>query len=159
MNDMEPILYQRMRNRLKRRVSSKDIVASKDYQSLAAVCAMMDLLKDVRVISVPLERQFIRFDSEEIQTNFREFFRFEKKDMLELLQCLGVEAHFRLDNGVWVNSQESLLVTLRMLASSQRLVDLEAIFGYDISQLSRIFNYVMNFIYVCISSIRVISIV
>jgi hypothetical protein len=149
-----------MRNRLKRRANSKDIVASKDYQSLAAVCAMMscleedeeeiddfmmmscilycyskDLLKDVRVISVPLERQFLRFDSQEIQTNFREFFRFEKKDMLELLQCFGFEAHFLLDNGVFVNSQEGLLVTLRMLASSQRLVDLEATFGYDISQL------------------------
>lgn len=67
---------------------------------------------------------------------------------MRLMRCLAIPADFQLDNGSWVNGQEGLLITLHFLAYPSRLVDKEDMFGWELSRLSRINNYVKRHIYI-----------
>lgn len=97
-----------------------------------------DIQRDIRCITQPFERRYLNFLSPEIADSFTINFRFRREHIHCLAKCLRVPTEFKLDNGSWVNGQEGLLVMLRFLAYPTRLVDLEALFGLDLSKLSRI---------------------
>jgi hypothetical protein len=67
--------------------------------------------------------------------------------MDELLQCLRIPGDFMLDNRTWVNGQEGLLVMLRLMAYPTRLMDQEQFLGWEYSCLSRINNYMKQYIF------------
>jgi hypothetical protein len=63
------------------------------------------------------------------------------------MACLNIPAEFRLPNNSWVNGQEGLLVFLNLMAYPYRLIDLEKVFGWEMTRLSRIFNWMKLYIY------------
>ncbi|KAJ1410758.1 hypothetical protein B484DRAFT_297994, partial [Ochromonadaceae sp. CCMP2298] len=75
------------------------------------------------------------------------FFRFLQEDMYRLMRCLRIPTYFTLDNGSVVNGQEGMLVMLRLLAYPLRYIDIEEFFGWELTRLCRIKNYMLGFIY------------
>lgn len=73
-------------------------------------------------------------------------YRFRKDDLPKILHLLGLK-DFRMDNGAVVCAQEALLITFHRFAFPRRLFDMEKMFGGELSRISRIITYVMNFIY------------
>ena len=78
---------------------------------------------------------------------FRAFYRFHQDEMPRLLRSLAIPAEFRLDNGSWVNGQEALMVTLRLLAYPLRYSDVEEAFGWKASRLCRIKVMMIKWVY------------
>ncbi|KAJ1428280.1 hypothetical protein B484DRAFT_301948, partial [Ochromonadaceae sp. CCMP2298] len=75
------------------------------------------------------------------------FFIFRLEDMIRLMHCLRIPAYFRLDNGSVVNGQEGMMVMLRLLAYPLRLIDIEDFFGWELTRLCRIKNWMLDFVY------------
>ncbi len=105
-----------------------------------------DIYRDTRFISEPIERMFLRFDTQSPNT-FTINYRFRKEHILRLAGCLRIPPEFCLENGVWVNGQEALLITLRKLSFPLRFIDLENFAGWELSRLCRIFKFTMDFIF------------
>jgi hypothetical protein len=66
------------------------------------------------------------------------FFRFRLEDMIRLMHCLSIPAYFCLDNGSVVNGQEGMMVML---------IDIEDFFGWELTRLCRIKNWMLDFVY------------
>jgi nuclease HARBI1 len=75
------------------------------------------------------------------------FYRFRKSDLYHLLQALRFPSIFVLDNGCVVNGEEALLIMLYRLAYPCRLIAMQEVFGIEISQISRIFNQTIKYVY------------
>ena len=60
-----------------------------------------DIQRDVRVISEPIERKYLRFLTASLQDSFASLFCFRQECMTRLLYCLQLPAEFQLDNGSW----------------------------------------------------------
>lgn len=52
-----------------------------------------------------------------------------------------------MDNGCWVNGEEGLLIFLKLFAYPQRLVENEIFCGWECTRLSRIFNWIRDWIF------------
>ncbi|KAJ1397486.1 hypothetical protein B484DRAFT_301350, partial [Ochromonadaceae sp. CCMP2298] len=75
------------------------------------------------------------------------FFRFPQPLMLRLMRSLRIPPYFKLDNGSVVNGQEGMLVMLKFLAAPLRLIEAEQYFGWELTRLSRIKNWMLQFVY------------
>ncbi len=113
-----------------------------DNDELLMVAESESLRADIQYISEPVERKYLRFHSPGLQSSFTQLFRFRAEEMPRLLHCLRMAPWFQLDNRGWVNSQEGLLVYLRLLVYPIRLIDVEHLFGWEASRLSRIRSWV-----------------
>jgi len=71
--------------------------------------------------------------------------RFRKADMHRLYILLHFPAHFTCDNGTTCNGEYALCLMMYRLAYPTRLVTLQEEFGREYSQLSRIFQLVIEF--------------
>lgn len=120
-----------------------------DYFMLLATFAshVEDIQRDIRCITTPIERVYLRIDDIHLNDVFTINFRFKKENMIRLLQCLRIPPEFKLDNGSWVNGQEGLLIFLKLFAYPQRLVENEVFCGWEYSRLSRIFSWIRSWIY------------
>ncbi len=85
-------------------------------------------------MTVPIEHKYLSFENANPDT-FTTFYRFHQDEMPRLLRTLAIPTEFRLDNGSWVNGQEALMVTLRLLAYPLRYLDVEEAFGWETSRL------------------------
>ena len=74
-------------------------------------------------------------------------FRFYKDDIRNLCVELGIPKEFRARNGTALSGEEGLCVLLRRLSYPNRLGDLSEFFGRSISELSYIFNGILDFVY------------
>ncbi|XP_031554794.1 uncharacterized protein LOC116291725 [Actinia tenebrosa] len=74
-------------------------------------------------------------------------FRFQKNDMEHLLDCLQIPEHFVCSQRTKATGMEALMILLRRLAYPNRWCDLVPIFGRPESELSLIFNKVLDDIY------------
>lgn len=73
-------------------------------------------------------------------------YRFLKEHLPLLKQCLRIPEFFVLRNGIKINGEEALLITLFRFSYPVRLVSMEAKFGREHSQLSRIFNHTVTYV-------------
>ena len=73
-------------------------------------------------------------------------FRFYKDDIRNLCVELGIPREFRARNGTALSGEEGLCVLLKRLSYPNRLGDLSEIFGRSISELSYIFNGILDFV-------------
>ena len=134
---------------LARRARHKNNLRSARRYLLCAVVAALKLEKigrDLQYLTQPVERKYLTFETANTNT-FTTFFRFPLEYMPRLLRCLRIPTYFTLDNGSVVNGQEGLLVMLRLLAYPLRLIDTEEFFGWEMTRLSRINNFMINFVY------------
>jgi hypothetical protein len=97
-------------------------------------------------LTQPVERKYLTFATAH-PDNFTPFFRFLQRDMVRLMRCLRIPAYFTLDNGSVVDGQEGVLVMLRLLAFPLRYIDVEDFFGWEISRLCRIKNWMIKYVY------------
>ena len=67
--------------------------------------------------------------------------------MLHLVAVLRLPDQFSCKNGTIASSVEGLCVLLRRMAYPNRLTDMIAMFGRSKSELSMIFNNVVNFVF------------
>jgi hypothetical protein len=115
-------------------------------------CAMLAAVKveeigrDIDYLSRPVERRYLTFATAN-PNSFTAFFRFRLEDMPRLMRCLRIPAYFKLDNGSVVNWQEGMMVMLRLLAYPLRYVDIEDFFGWELTRLCRIKNWMLAFVY------------
>jgi len=86
----------------------------------AVICLLYaeNIHRDMDYLTTHVERKYICFANANPDT-FTSFFRFRQSDMIRILNNLRIPAYFKLDNGIWVNDQEELLVMLRFLASNE----------------------------------------
>lgn len=78
---------------------------------------------------------------------FKAIFRFYKNDFNRLLNLLNLPQIIKLSNRIITNNMEMLLIVLRRLSYPNRLMDLESMFGRSSSEISRIFNVGIEFVY------------
>lgn len=78
---------------------------------------------------------------------YRHMFRFDKTDISPLRTALGIPEKVVCQNRTAIPGDEGLCVLLRRLAYPNRLDDLVPIFGRTKSELSYIFNTVLNTVY------------
>lgn len=92
--------------------------------------------------------KFDRFDFNGLcEQECEELFRFSKHDVLRLCELLELPDEIVLEDRNKTTGIEGLCVTLRRLTFPARWLDLEREFGRPRSTLSRIFKYVLNFIW------------
>lgn len=109
--------------------------------------AVEDITRDVRCINDPIERRYLRFHSPCLESCFTINFRFRREHMIRLMLCLRIPQYFELDNGGIVNGQEGLLIFLKLFVWPSRLTDNEVFLGWELSRLSRVFNWIIAHIY------------
>ncbi|KXJ13842.1 protein ALP1-like isoform X2 [Exaiptasia diaphana] len=80
-------------------------------------------------------------------TQCQQMFRFEKQDLYRLRDALQVPANYICSQGTKATGLEGLLIMLRRLAYPNRWCDLQSLFGRSESELSLIFNEVIDDIY------------
>lgn len=74
-------------------------------------------------------------------------FRFEKNDILRLVEALRIPNEFITDSQHKVSGQEGLCILLRRLSYPNRLIDLEPFFGRSMTALSKIIDFMIGHIY------------
>lgn len=74
-------------------------------------------------------------------------FRFPKGDMERLRDALQLPANYICSQGTIATGMEALMILLRRLAYPNRWSDLVPVFGRTVSELSLIFNKIMDDIY------------
>ncbi len=84
-----------------------------------------------------------KYTDEECLLNFR----FQKVDVLHLVTALRLPNRFLCKNGTIASSLEGLYVVLRRLAYPNRLTDMIAMFGRSKTELSMVFNNVVDFVF------------
>lgn len=84
-----------------------------------------------------------KFSDEECLLNFR----FEKVDVLHLVGALRLPDKFVCLNGTVAGAIEGLCVLLRRLSYPNRLTDMITMFGRSKTELSMIFNNVVDFVF------------
>jgi hypothetical protein len=84
-----------------------------------------------------------KYTDEECLLNFH----FQKVDVLHLVTALRLPNQFLCKNGTIAGSLEGLCVLLRRLAYPNRLTDMIAMFGRSKTELSMIFNNVVDFVF------------
>lgn len=75
-----------------------------------------------------------------------EYFRFNRAKIRDLCRFLDLPQRMRADNRIEWSSEEGLCILLRRLAYPCRLVDLQGLFGRNVSDIGRIANAVCLFI-------------
>lgn len=135
------ILSRRARQQQRQRSSRRFMLCA-----LLAAAKLDEIGRDIQHFTQPIERRYLTFATANPST-FTAFFRFPLEHMSRLLACLRIPEYFTLDNGSVVNGQEGLLVMLRLLAYPLRLIDTEEFFGWEMTRLSRINSWMMEFIY------------
>jgi hypothetical protein len=131
-------------------MSDEDDSDYSDVMMLLAAAVEMEAMRigrDLEHIHEPIERRYLRFHTQGIQESFTQMFRFKVEHMPRLMQCLRIPAEFKLDNGSWVNGEEALMVMLRFMAYPTRQIDLETLFGWEHSRLSRISTWMKKYIF------------
>ncbi|KAF4145811.1 DDE superfamily endonuclease, partial [Phytophthora infestans] len=90
-----------------------------------------------------------RFNFERCQTDpvWRKKFRFDKDEIMLLVQLFGLPEPFPTTQRYNVAALEALCIFLRRMAYPVRLGDLEDLFGRDTTAISSISNAVPDFIY------------
>lgn len=112
----------------------------------ALYCEQRDEIdRDLIGLHTTKERLYLNFESVKVDECSAKF-RFFKKDLHRILKCFGLK-DFRDTNGAIVLAEEALLVTFCRFARPRTLLDLEDIFGGELSRISRIVTYVMKFLY------------
>lgn len=106
-----------------------------------------DIQRDIRFITTPIERRYLRIDDVQVRDSFTADFRFRRPFIHRLLRCLRIPAWFELDNGAVVNGEEGLLIFLKRFAGTETLLQIEKFCGWEISRLSRIFKWVCAHIF------------
>ncbi|KAK1945613.1 hypothetical protein P3T76_002661 [Phytophthora citrophthora] len=84
---------------------------------------------------------------EEKDSVWRDKFRFEKNEILQLVEYLGLEDPFPTTQRYSTSAFEALSIFLRRMAYPARLSDLEDLFGRDTTTISSISNAVLDTIY------------
>lgn len=122
---------------------------SDEYFMLLSLFAgqVEDIQRDIRSITTPIERVYLRIFDVHLEDNFTFYFRFKRENMMRLLKVLRIPAEFKLDNGSWVNGEEGLLIFLKLFSYPQRVVDNEIFCGWECTRLSRIFCWIRNWIF------------
>jgi hypothetical protein len=114
--------------------------------ALAAAITMENIGRDIQYLTQPIERKYLTFANAH-PDSFTAFFRFPQPLMLRLMRSLRIPPYFKLDNGSVVNGQEGMLVMLKFLAAPLRLIEAEQYFGWELTRLSRIKNWMLQFVY------------
>lgn len=74
-------------------------------------------------------------------------FRFRKSDLHVLYNALNLPAIIVLSNGCTCSGQYAFCMMLYRLAYPTTLFRMQTLFGREYSQISRIFNYIINIVY------------
>jgi hypothetical protein len=114
---------------------------------LALICFYQKYPIERQILYTPPtqpEEKYLRFFNTE-PSNCPIDYRFRLDQLPRLLRCLRITS-FVMDNGVWVNPQEALLILLHRLAYPCRWTSMAKIFGGEFSRLSRIFSTLRTFI-------------
>ena len=74
-------------------------------------------------------------------------YRFKKTDLHDLMQQMQVPNMFTCDNGIVCPGEHAVLVVLFRLHNPTQLYEMQNRFGREYSQLSRIFNTALDWIY------------
>ena len=82
-------------------------------------------------------------NDQEVQENFR----FQRRDLGRLITCLRFPEYFTTKTNIKFCSEEALCILLRRLAYPNCFVDLYPLFGRSKSQLSEMFNIVLDHVY------------
>lgn len=110
--------------------------------ALVMALLLIDMGRKIENMVEPVERRFLRFVTQNADM-FTFNFRFKQEFMDRLLACLMLPPNIVLNNGIWINSQEALLITLHLLSHPCRLGDKEEMLGYERTELCRIRKHVM----------------
>lgn len=132
-------LRSRQQNRLQ---SAKKLLVC----AIVAAFQVEEIGRDIAYLTQPVERKYLNFNNTNPDT-FTAFYRFRQQDMIRLMRCLTIPAYFTLDNGSVVNGQEGLLIMLRLLAYPLRLIDVEEFYGWELTRICRIKNWVLNHVF------------
>ena len=120
--------------------------------SLQMYLLLADELTDEELLLLEMDKQkggnHIRFtlddmNDQEVQENFR----FQRRDLGRLITCLRFPEYFTTNTNIKFCSEEALCILLRRLAYPNRFVDLYPLFGRSKSQLSEMFNIVLDHVY------------
>lgn len=71
--------------------------------------------------------------------------RFRKCHLWRISQALLLPAELQLDNGMWTNNEEMLIVTLLRLASMDVWLKLESVIQVEYSRMSRVYKVSIRF--------------
>ncbi len=77
----------------------------------------------------------------------REELRFLYKDLPVFMDCLEIPEKFTLENGCSINGEEACLLLLYRYAFPVRLTTMEVMWGREYTQISRVFNHVVRFVW------------
>ena len=89
-----------------------------------------------------LIRQFLDFNN--ITDSFRYIcLRFERQHLQRLRFALKIPEFFRFSNGCTIDGEEALIIFLHRIGRPRTLVDVESVFGLELSIISRTFNHVL----------------
>jgi hypothetical protein len=91
-----------------------DVHQQLDFEQLILIF-VEDIIRDFRCINDPIERKYLRFDIQCLESCFTIDFRFRQELMIRLMYCLRIPAYFELDNGGYVNGQEEVLIEVRFV--------------------------------------------
>ena len=83
-----------------------------------------------------------QFPEEKIRENFRFT---SHQQLLDIIQFFQLPEKIRLNNGCVVSSQTVLMISLFKFHYPENYNDLEAVFGYDYTICSRVFNFFLDF--------------
>jgi hypothetical protein len=100
----------------------------------------------VRGLILPIEQRVVLFATQN-EALFPLNHRFRLHNMRKLAYCLRIPANFTLDNGSFVQGEHALIIFLRLLATYNRLTDVEIELGFELTTLSRIRTAVLNHLY------------
>jgi len=68
------------------------------------------------------------------------FLRFRKEHLWRISEALLLPAELQLDNGMWTDNQEMLIITLLRLATTDAWLKLECMIQVEYSRMSRVFS-------------------
>ena len=120
--------------------------------SLQMDLLLADELTDEELLLLEMDKQkggnHIRFtlddmNDQEVQENFR----FQRRDLGRLITCLRFPEYFTTKTNIKFCSEEVLCILLRRLTYRNRFVVLYPLFGRSKSQLSEMFNIVLDHVY------------
>ena len=90
-----------------------------------------------------LNRTVDRFTDDKSYNNFQ----FRRGDPHRLIACLDLPPAVRCSNGRKFSGEEAVLISLFRLAHPGKLTEVRTVFGRDETQLFRLFNWTMRFLY------------
>ena len=103
------------------------------------------LLADCEEKDEPSHYKYTRFDLNKYnETEFKDYFRFSKEHVLDLIHLLGIKDSYIAKTKIKWSGLEGFCVLLRRLAYPNRLCDLVPMFGRNCTELSIIFNTMLN---------------